>query len=399
MDLVKSQPLQPSAIDDLADRTLPAWIYCDPEFLELEREQLFLRSWQLVCHVSDIPTPGSYHTFALLGESAVVVRDEDGSVRAFHNVCRHRAARLLDGDAGHCERRIVCPYHAWTYELNGALVGVPFKSQYPQLKEGDYGLTPIESDIFMGFVFIRFVAGGPTLAEMMAPMVQEMAHYRIDTLQPLGKVIARPSRTNWKNACDNYIDALHVKVAHRGLDSLLGPSYGMKVCTDTVHRLVGEVDEMARSSLTARAYARVLPEIDYLPADYRRRWLYFLVWPNLTFNLYPDQVEFLQFLPVSPTQSLIRDAAYATVDAGRELRVARRLNLRINRRVGVEDNDLIERVQVGLASSSFETGILGRNEVCLRAYAAKMRETLPVSRLEKPPPRGTVAQTNQRLSG
>jgi phenylpropionate dioxygenase-like ring-hydroxylating dioxygenase large terminal subunit len=232
---------------------------------------------------------------------------------------------------------------------------------------------------------------------MMAPMAAEMSHYRIDTLQPLGRPVARPSQTNWKNASDNYIDALHVRVAHHGLDSLLGPSYSMKVCTDTVHRLVGEVEELARASLSARAYAQVLPAVDYLPEEYRRRWLYYLVWPNLTFNLYPDQVEFLQFLPITPTQSLIRDAAYGVADPSDALRVAQRINLRINRRVGVEDNDLIERVQVGLHSSSFSSGILGSNEVCLRAYAAKMRETLPVSRLEKPPPRGTVAQTNQRL--
>ncbi|MFO1436363.1 MAG: aromatic ring-hydroxylating dioxygenase subunit alpha [Gammaproteobacteria bacterium] len=397
MDLAKPKLVQPPALEDLADKTLPAWIYSDPEFFELEREQIFMRTWQLVCHVNDIPAVGDYHTLALFGESAVVLRDEDGNIRAFHNVCRHRAARLLDGDGGRCARRITCPYHAWSYALNGNLVGVPFKSEYPQLKEGDYGLVPIETDVFMGFIFIRFVSGGPTLSECMAPAIEEMTLYRIESLQPLAKPVARPSQTNWKNACDNYIDALHVRVAHKGLDSLLGESYGMEVRSEWVHRLSGSVEELARADETVRNYRKILPDVEYLPESYRRLWLYFLVWPNLTFNLYPDQVEFLQFLPLTPTQCLIRDAAYGMPNPSREMRKARELNLQINRQVGQEDNDLIERVQVGLHSSSFIDGILGRNEVCLRAYAAKMRTVLPVSRLDKPPPRGTVAACNQRM--
>jgi phenylpropionate dioxygenase-like ring-hydroxylating dioxygenase large terminal subunit len=303
----------------------------------------------------------------------------------------------LDGENGRCSRRITCPYHAWSYALNGSLVGVPFKSEYPQLNEGDYGLVPIETEVFMGFIFIRFVSGGPALTEYMAPMTAEMSLYRIETLQPLAAPVARPSNTNWKNASDNYIDALHVRVAHKGLDSLVGESYRMRVESEWVHRLSGSVEELARADASVREYRRILPEIEYLPESYRRLWLYFLAWPNLTFNLYPDQVEFLQFLPLTPTQCLIRDAAYGTSNASKQMRMARELNLQINRQVGQEDNDLIERVQVGLGSSSFVNGILGRNEVCLRAYAAKMRAVLPVSRLDRPPARGTVAACNQRM--
>lgn len=398
MDLVHTVDPIRSPQHDLGDRTLPAWIYYDPEFFELERERIFLRTWQLVCHVNDIPATGDYHTFSLLGESAIVVRDECGALRAFHNVCRHRAARLLDGDRGHCERHITCPYHAWSYALNGKLVGIPYKTQYPQINDGDYGLVPIECDVFMGFVFIRFIGGGIDLAQATAPMTEEMKLYRIESLQPLGGVSARPCRTNWKNASDNYIDALHVRVAHRGLDSLLGNTYDMEVKTESVHRLWGSVEDLARAGVSVRAYRKVLPPVEYLPEQYRRLWLYYLMWPNLTFNLYPDQVEFLQFLPLSPTETLVRDAAYGYPDDRPAMKTARALNLRINRRVGVEDKDLIERVQAGLTSSSFTEGILGRNEVCLRAYAGKMRATLPVSRLSDAPQRGTVAACNQRMS-
>src|SRR5271170_4883114 len=100
-------------------RSLPAWIYRDAEFFEAEREAIFRNSWQLVCHLNDVPAPGDFHTFEFFGESVVVLRAEDGAVRAFHNVCRHRAARLLDGPRGSCGRRITCRYHAWSYGLDG----------------------------------------------------------------------------------------------------------------------------------------------------------------------------------------------------------------------------------------------------------------------------------------
>ena len=106
------QPIEPAAPADTDGVSLPAWIYRDAEFFERERQAIFRNSWQLVCHLSDVPRPGDFHTFEFYGESVVVLRAEDGAVRAFHNVCRHRAARLLDGPRGHCGRRITCPYHA-----------------------------------------------------------------------------------------------------------------------------------------------------------------------------------------------------------------------------------------------------------------------------------------------
>jgi carnitine monooxygenase subunit len=111
--------IRPNAAHDAA-LSLPAWIYNDPEFFELEKQQVFRRSWQLLCHINDIPARGDYHTFDFLGESLVAIRGDDGQVRSFHNVCRHRAARLLDGAKGQCGRRITCPYHAWTYATNAS---------------------------------------------------------------------------------------------------------------------------------------------------------------------------------------------------------------------------------------------------------------------------------------
>ena len=161
------------------DFGLPAWIYRDPEFLALERERVFRPAWQPVCHVSDIPNAGDFHTFEFLGELLFVVRGGDGAVRGFHNVCRHRGARLLDGASGSC-RRIVCPYHAWAYDLDGRLAGVPNRGDYPSLDFTHTALECVDTDICAGFVFVRLTSGGPSVAEMMAPFASEIASYRFE---------------------------------------------------------------------------------------------------------------------------------------------------------------------------------------------------------------------------
>jgi phenylpropionate dioxygenase-like ring-hydroxylating dioxygenase large terminal subunit len=383
----------PAAAD--AGRSLPAWIYRDPEFFAIEREHLFMPAWHLVCHVSDIPHAGDYATFDLLGELALVVRGKDGVIRAFHNVCRHRAARVLDGPVGHTDGCIRCPYHAWTYALDGKLIAVPGRSQY-DIDETKHGLVPLACELLMGMVFVRFVAEGPSVRETLAPILDALAPYDIESMNALFPLHQRLRQANWKNANDNYNDALHVRAAHPGLSRLIGRTYTLEH-GGVVNMLCGEVEATPSGAWSVRAYAKLLPDVSQLPARNRRLWLYYQVWPNLCFNLYPDQVELMQFVPVSPTETIVRDAAYALPDDRREMRAARYLNVRVNRRVGLEDQDLIERVQAGMGSSSFTSGPFGGNEVCLRGLAARMRETIPVSRLERAPVPGTVAQVNAQL--
>ena len=378
-----------------AGRSLPAWIYRDPEFFALEREYLFMPAWHLVCHVSDIPRPGDYATFDVLGELALVVRGKDGVVRAFNNVCRHRAARVLDGPTGNAGPCIRCPYHAWTYALDGKLMTIPGRAQY-DLDESAHGLVPLACEQLLGLVFVRFRTEGPSVRETLAPILSALEPYDIEAMQPLFPLHQRVRQANWKNANDNYNDALHVRAAHPGLNRLIGRTYTLEH-GGIVNMLCGEVEATPTGGWSVRAYAKVLPDVAQLPARNKRLWLYYQVWPNLCFNLYPDQVELMQFVPVSSTETIVRDAAYALADDRREMRAARYLNVRVNRRVGLEDQDLIERVQAGMGSSSFTTGPFGRNEVCLRGLAARMRDVIPVSRLERAPAPGTVAQVNAQL--
>lgn len=364
-----------------ADRTgysLPAWTYDDPTFMQIERERVFLPAWQLVCHVNDIPNRGDYATLRLYGERGFVVRQQDGSIRAFHNVCRHRAARLVDGHQGNCGGRIVCPYHAWTFKLDGALIGVPNEAAYENFSKADHGLVPIECEVFAGFVFIRFVPGGESLATYMEPIAEETALYRFADVKPMRKIGERLREVNWKNAMDNYCDALHIPVAHDGLNNLIGETYRLEIDRG-VYKISGDIDEVRSDTPSNHAYKSILPRVDHLPESRQRLWTYYKLWPSLAFDVYPDQIDFMQFLPLGPTSCLLRESVYALDDTRREMQAARYLNLRINRVVNREDHDLISRVQDGMGSSVFDHGPLGSNEICLRDFANRMRATIPLA--------------------
>ena len=366
--------------------SLPGWVYRDAEFFGVEMERVIRPAWQVVCQVSEIAEPGAWRSLDYLGESVLVLRGDGGEVRAFLNVCRHRASRLVAGTGG-CARRLTCPYHAWTYGLDGCLIAVPHRGEYPGLDLAALGLIPVEREVWRGFVFVRLEGGGPSVAEMMAPYDAEVAPYRFEALEALGRVTLRPRAVNWKNVADNYSDGLHIPVAHPGLTRLFGRGYRIEAEAH-VDRMSGDLAERPCANPSERAYQRYLPEAPHLPAELQRRWLYFKLWPNVAFDIYPDQVDFMQFLPVSATETLIREISYALPDGRREMKAARYLNWRINRRVNGEDTALVAGVQAGMASRAWTPGPLGESEVCLRSFAKKLRRLIPEANLHKPPPPG-----------
>jgi len=375
--------------------SLPAWVYSNDEFFVLEKDVIFRCAPQLVCHESDIPNPGDYETFTFLNRDAFVIRTSGGSVRAFYNVCRHRAHRLLSGDRGNCGHRIVCPYHAWSYSSEGALTGVPYIEEYEGLSMSDYGLVEIEHEIYFGFIFIRFGSDDRSVADWLAPVSAELSLYQLPQVVSIAERAHHQVRANWKNGADNYIDALHVRVAHPGLNGLLNKSYGITAASDEVFRLEGQVKDVLGKSELARRYHECLPVVPHLPESHQKSWLYFLIWPNLMFNLYPDQVEFMQFLPVDANHSVIRYGTYAVPDDRPAMQEARELNIALNVEVGDEDMALISSVQRGMENDCFGQGPLGRNESGLLGFASKLRQLLPVSTEAEAPPAGRVSAINE----
>jgi carnitine monooxygenase subunit len=376
------KPVQP-APDPLDGMSLPGWLYHDAEFFAAEQKAFLRAAPQVVCHVSEIPNPGDWRSLEYLGESVIVMRGDDGLARAFANVCRHRGSRLVDGEGG-CAKVLTCPYHAWSYARDGRLVGVPHRSEYPDLQPEQLGLMPVALEEWHGFLFVALEPGAPSVAEMMAPYADEVALYRFEELRAIGRVTLRERPLNWKTIADNYSDHLHIAVGHPGLTRLFGRNYRIEA-KEHVDRMEGELVEKESANPAERAYQRYLPAVDHLPASHQRKWLYYKLFPNVAFDIYPDQVDFMQFLPVSATRTVIREISYALPDERREMRAARHLNWRINRRVNEEDTELITRVQLGMQSPSYVAGPLGTSEVCLRSFASKLRRMIPEARLERPP--------------
>ncbi len=197
----------------------------------------------------------------------------------------------------------------------------------------------------------------------------------------------RSRALNWKTIADNYSDGLHIPIGHPGLTRLFGRSYRIEA-RENVDRMEGELRPDLSDNPSERAYQRFLPDAAHLPPTHRKKWLYYKLFPNVAFDIYPDQLDFMQFLPVSATETVIREISYALPDGRREMRAARYLNWRINRRVNDEDTVLISRVQAGMGSPNYIAGPLGTSEVCLRSFAQKLRRLIPEARLERPPPPG-----------
>ena len=382
-------------------KTLPSWTYSNETFFELEQRELFLNNWQLVCHGSNIPLAGDYFTFDLFNERLVAVRDESMEIRVFHNVCSHRATKLLDCGSGNSGKRIVCPYHAWSYDLSGNLKSVPGFDDFEYLDLETHGLKVVEHEIFQGFVFAKVLSSdAPPVFEQFAPYLAEIEPYRFEDLEPLGRVTLRPRKVNWKQVADNYVDAMHISVAHPGLSNLVGGSYDLEVSGNGgfVHRMSADLTASRKSMLSNVLYKKYLPRVSHLPIDRQWQWTYYRLWPNLAFDVYPDQMDFMQFIPINASTTMIREIPFALKDDRREMKLARYLNWRINREVNSEDTKLIKWVQEGMQTSAFESGPLAKSEICLIDSAEKIRRAIPVSTLDQEPASEEIHRLNQELA-
>jgi phenylpropionate dioxygenase-like ring-hydroxylating dioxygenase large terminal subunit/DNA-binding transcriptional regulator YbjK len=387
-----------AAVDRLSE-SLPAWTYENDEFFELERERIFLPSWQIVCHANDVANPGDYATFEMLSERALVIRGKDGKLRAFHNVCRHRAHAVVSGERGSCKHALRCPYHGWTYGLDGHLKAAPGKDGFRDFERGKYGLVPLDLEVFAGFVFIRFQNEGPGVAERLAPYAAELAHYRLEEMIPLDDAVWFESHEiDWKNVMDNYLEDYHFPMGHPGLSSLMERDYDREVSATGVARLSHRMKSELQSAWSVRHYQKLLPACEHLPEELRRRWSYVSMFPGVSLEVYADKAGFFQVLPTGPGRCLLRGRNYGLPDESREMRAARYLADRINAQVQREDNRLTDSVQRGLRSSSYQVGVLCDKEGVTKGFQDWIRERIPVSQLAGAPARGSVADRNRELS-
>jgi phenylpropionate dioxygenase-like ring-hydroxylating dioxygenase large terminal subunit len=364
---------------------LPAWVYRDPRVTRLEIERVLRRSWQLVCHLNSIPKAGDFTTFDLADDSIVVLRDREGAVRAFHNVCRHRGARLLEG-SGRCPGPIVCPYHGWSYGQNGALVGLPSPETFQGVSRADLGLKPVQMRVFHGFVFVCLSEDPLPFQEVWGPFESELAPYRFAEMVPLCDLIVEDWEVDWKVAMENYLESYHVPIGHPGLNRMFTPDYEDQKFYPGISRGTSWMRPQRSSRWSERFYQELLERTAFdLPGDYRRCWRFYAELPNLGLDVYPEQMDFFQVLPLGPGKCRIRYGIFGLPDDRREVRVLRALGRRINRDVNAEDRALCLRVQQGLRSSSYTPGPLSTIESRMREFHALLERHIPELRLEKAP--------------
>jgi phenylpropionate dioxygenase-like ring-hydroxylating dioxygenase large terminal subunit len=396
MDQIKTQAVRDDVHGGLPV-SLPAWAYTSTELADIEYENVILPSWQYVCHISQVAKAGDYATLDMKRDSILVMRGKDGTLRAFMNVCRHRAAKLLDG-TGNCKARITCPYHGWSYDTQGALKAIPAEKTFPGVDKEQLGLKEIEIEALSGLVFARVVPGGPTLRESFGEMADIIASYRLEEMVPAGPAWTETWNCNWKIAVDNNLENYHITVGHPGLNRMFDSDLTGVINEHGVAYSKSVLKGTPSANRAERMYQHLAKDaLQDLPEDARQTWTFFSLAPNIGLDIYPDSFDIFQILPMTGETCVMRYPIYVRPTASREVKAMQWLNARINRQVGLEDRDLCERVQLGMGSHGYEPGPLSNYEHAVVDFHNRIRAACPIVAEVQAPPSGTVRRRNDAL--
>ncbi|MEM8811267.1 MAG: ring-hydroxylating oxygenase subunit alpha [Pseudomonadota bacterium] len=323
-------------------QSLLAEAYTDPTWFALERDAVFAQSWQWVCHGEKLRHPGSYVALDVAGRPICIVRDRDGVLRAFYNVCKHRAHELLRGEGR--TNRIMCPYHAWTYDLTGRLRRAPHTESLTDFDPSTICLDAIQVEEFVGFVFVNLSPDAPPLAEQSGALGAEISHWApdIDNLT-FSHRLTYDIRSNWKNVVDNFLECYHCPTAHKDFCTLVDMDT-YKVTTHGIYS--SHMADAGQSTNTAYSVA------DATVRTHAVWWL----WPNTCLMRYPGRGNMIvmHIIPVGPDQTFeTYDFFFETAEPiEAELEAIRY----IDEVLQAEDIALVESVQRGMNTPAFSQG-------------------------------------------
>ena len=281
---------------------LPPGLYHDPEIFALERRKLFAKGWLCPGLAAEIAKPGDYLTFSIGDQPVFTIRGEDGAIRSFSNVCLHRMMRLLDG-RGNCPR-IVCPYHAWTYTIDGRLLGAPHMKESPGFEPRALGLPEIRTEIWEGWIYVTLDPEAASVAELLRPLQDIVAPYAMAGYVP---VAAQDHvwATNWKLLTENFMEGYHLPVAHRKTVGAWFPAEETefpKECNPGFTWQTFTKDESA-------TYGRAHPANDRLEGRWRFTSVMPTVFPTHMYVLAPDHLWYLSLRPKSVGEVHVRFGA------------------------------------------------------------------------------------------
>ena len=290
------------------ETTLPGPYFHDPAIFAREQDRIFSRMWVCTGRADAIPNPGDYVLAQLGPESIIVIRGRDQQIRAFLNVCRHRGARLCVEPCGQAGAVIQCTYHAWSYALDGRLVGAPNIARDEALDRDAYSLLPVHCAVWEGLVWLNLAADpAPVTDQLHPPLVKRFGgleifeRYTVGELK-VGRRIEYDVNANWKLIVENFMECYHCGPVHPELTRLL-PAFRQGT---SYQGIPGEGTEFASDitafTLSGTGRRPMLPGLG--PAD-DRLYYGFVLWPNVFVNLLPDHVILHTLLPVSPTASRV----------------------------------------------------------------------------------------------
>jgi choline monooxygenase len=335
--------------------TLASRFYVDPKILEIEKEKIFRRSWQLVGSLDQpcaevnglkktISDPETYFTTDVAGEPLLIVRDQQGILRAFSNVCRHRAGPIALGSG--CKNVMRCQYHGWTYTLDGKLIGTPDVEGVEFFDRSTMGMFPVSLQTWEKFMFVNFDPRAESLSSVLGQIPQQAQGFQFAGLQ-FAERRDYLINCNWKVYVDNYLEGYHIPIAHPGLMREIDYA---QYRTDTF-RFYSQQFAPIRAMKAEDAGERF-----YAPGTGLQQALYFWIFPNLMLNIYPDNISTNVIVPLTADKTLtifewfFRDVDQPTTRARIEKAVA------FSDEVQQEDILLCENVQRGLHSSTYDRG-------------------------------------------
>jgi choline monooxygenase len=323
--------------------TPPRSWYSDPRILDLEQRTVFSYSWYAIGRTEQLREPGNYITCEIAGEPILLVMGPDGVLRGFYNVCRHHAATVMPERQGRAEH-LRCPYHGWTYNLEGALVIAPEFGGVCNFDKSDSGLAPVQTAIWQGWVFVKLVSNGPALEEFLGEdLTRQIQKLKLEQLS----WFERRSYTvqcNWKVFIDNYLDGgYHVPHIHGALNSVLDYSAykietGERFCVQSSPIITGKADVQTAETRKGQA-------------------LYFWIYPNFMVNWYEGVMDTNLVVPRGIDRTEVIFDYYFT-DISEKAREKDLASIAVSERIQEEDVAICESVQRGLSSRSYSTGRL-----------------------------------------
>lgn len=343
--------------------SLPAHLYFEPQVFNDEHDRVFSRFWQVAGRSDQVSRAGDYFTAEVAGEPVLIARGNDGALRGFYNVCRHRAGPPAEG----CGSRKIfrCGYHGWTYSLEGRLLSAPEMEGVVNFNHEEFGLRPVRCEEWQQWIFVNLGPHAPPLAEELGELSVQVLKFPLSQMRFFERRDYR-MQCNWKTYVDNYLEGYHLPSVHPGLNREL--DYGSYETRQFSRHSVqfSPIRDASNEASGPRRYKST----DGLSAEY------YWIFPNWMLNCYPDNVSINIIVPLGPEETLAIFEWYLTEDAAKN--PAAHDAVRFSDEIQLEDGRICETVQRNLHSRSYQRGrYSAKQERCVhhfhRLYAESMQ--------------------------